>query len=78
VCFALQLKGLKRAEIEKQESAILKIVGLSHFENANIWELSGGMKQRVGFARALISHAAFIFLHVPFAALAAFTLENMQ
>ncbi|MGN8009604.1 taurine ABC transporter ATP-binding protein [Acinetobacter sp. 22301] len=78
VGFALQLKGLKRAEIEKQVSAILKIVGLSHVEKANIWELSGGMKQRVGIARALISHAPFILLDEPFAALDAFTRENMQ
>lgn len=74
----MQLKGLKRAEIEKQVSAILKIVGLSHVEKANIWELSGGMKQRVGIARALISHAPFILLDEPFAALDAFTRENMQ
>ncbi|MCG9273595.1 taurine ABC transporter ATP-binding protein [Acinetobacter baumannii] len=78
VGFALQLKGLKRAEIVKQVSAILKIVGLSHVEKANIWELSGGMKQRVGIARALISHAPFILLDEPFAALDAFTRENMQ
>ncbi|MDB9693823.1 ATP-binding cassette domain-containing protein [Acinetobacter nosocomialis] len=78
VGFALQLKGLKRAEIEAQVSAILKIVGLSHVEKANIWELSGGMKQRVGIARALISHAPFILLDEPFAALDAFTRENMQ
>ncbi|KQG43368.1 taurine transporter ATP-binding subunit [Acinetobacter pittii] len=78
VGFALQLKGLKRVEIEKQVSAILKIVGLSHVEKANIWELSGGMKQRVGIARALISHAPFILLDEPFAALDAFTRENMQ
>lgn len=78
VGFALQLKGLKRAEIEKQVSAILKILGLSHVEKANIWELSGGMKQRVGIARALISHAPFILLDEPFAALDAFTRENMQ
>jgi len=78
VGFALQLKGLKRADIEAQVSAILKIVGLSHVEKANIWELSGGMKQRVGIARALISHAPFILLDEPFAALDAFTRENMQ
>ncbi len=78
VGFALQLKGLKRADIEAQVSVVLKIVGLSHVEKANIWELSGGMKQRVGIARALISHAPFILLDEPFAALDAFTRENMQ
>ncbi|QHI09479.1 taurine ABC transporter ATP-binding protein [Acinetobacter haemolyticus] len=76
--FALQLKGLKAQDIQRQVDAILKIVGLSHVAQANIWELSGGMKQRVGIARALISHAAFILLDEPFAALDAFTRETMQ
>lgn len=76
--FALQLKGLKEQEIQQQVDAILEIVGLSHVAKANIWELSGGMKQRVGIARALISHAAFILLDEPFAALDAFTRETMQ
>lgn len=78
VGFALQLKGLKAHEIQQQVDTILKIVGLNHVAKANIWELSGGMKQRVGIARALISHAAFILLDEPFAALDAFTRETMQ
>jgi taurine transport system ATP-binding protein len=76
--FALQLKGLKEQHIHQQVESILKIVGLSHVAQANIWELSGGMKQRVGIARALISHAAFILLDEPFAALDAFIRETMQ
>ncbi|MGR0306117.1 taurine ABC transporter ATP-binding protein [Acinetobacter beijerinckii] len=76
--FALQLKDLKEQHIHQQVESILKIVGLSHVAQANIWELSGGMKQRVGIARALISHAVFILLDEPFAALDAFTRETMQ
>ena len=78
VAFSLKLKGLKSAEIKSQVTSILNTVGLSHVANANIWELSGGMKQRVGIARALISHAPFILLDEPFAALDAFTRESMQ
>jgi len=78
VGFALKLKGEKPTNIEQQVKHILKTVGLSHVEENNIWELSGGMKQRVGIARALISHAPYILLDEPFAALDAFTRENMQ
>lgn len=78
VAFSLKLKGLKEAEIKQQVDAILTTVGLAHVADANIWQLSGGMKQRVGIARALISHAPFILLDEPFAALDAFTRENMQ
>ncbi|MGE8571902.1 MAG: taurine ABC transporter ATP-binding protein [Acinetobacter amyesii] len=78
VAFSLKLKGLKSTDIKSQVASILNTVGLSYVANANIWELSGGMKQRVGIARALISHAPFILLDEPFAALDAFTRESMQ
>ena len=78
VGFSLKLKGLKSAEIHNQVALVLETVGLSHVAQSQIWELSGGMKQRVGIARALISDAPFILLDEPFAALDAFTRENMQ
>lgn len=78
VGFALKLKGLKADLIAQKVAEILATVGLSHVAESNIWELSGGMKQRVGIARALVSHAPFIFLDEPFAALDAFTRESMQ
>ena len=78
VAFSLKLRGVKASEIQNQVGQILNTVGLSHVAESNIWELSGGMKQRVGIARALISHAPFILLDEPFAALDAFTRENMQ
>jgi taurine transport system ATP-binding protein len=78
VGFALRLKGLKPDLIQQKVKEILATVSLSHVADANIWELSGGMKQRVGIARALVSHAPFIFLDEPFAALDAFTRESMQ
>lgn len=78
VGFSLKLKGLKAAQIKAEVDQILATVGLSHVAQTNIWELSGGMKQRVGIARALISHAPFILLDEPFAALDAFNRESMQ
>ncbi|AOA57868.1 taurine ABC transporter ATP-binding protein [Acinetobacter larvae] len=78
VAFALKLKGINAAQTQQHVDNILKIVGLSHVATANIWQLSGGMKQRVGIARALMSHANFILLDEPFAALDAFTRESMQ
>lgn len=78
VGFSLKLKALKAKEIKQRVDLILATVGLSHVAASNIWELSGGMKQRVGIARALISDAPFILLDEPFAALDAFTRENMQ
>ena len=78
VGFALELQGIKAKIIKQQVQQILDVVGLTHVAEANIWELSGGMKQRVGIARALISHASFILLDEPFAALDAFTRETMQ
>lgn len=78
IAFSLEIKKVPEALIASQVERILKIVGLSHAAQLNIWELSGGMKQRVGIARALISTAEFILLDEPFAALDAFTRENMQ
>ena len=78
VGFALKLKGLKPQQITEQVEHILQTVGLAHVAHANIWQLSGGMKQRVGIARAIVSHAPYILLDEPFAALDAFTRENMQ
>ena len=61
----------------EQAKALLATVGLSGFEDRFPWELSGGMQQRVSLCRALIHEPALLMLDEPFAALDAFTREEL-
>ena len=65
---------------ERQERALkaIDIVGLDGFENAYPKELSGGMKQRVGFARAFVLNPEVLFMDEPFSALDVLTAENLR
>jgi NitT/TauT family transport system ATP-binding protein len=69
-----------RAEKDKyraQGEALLKTVGLDGFGDRFPWELSGGMQQRVSLCRSLIHQPALLMLDEPFAALDAFTREEL-
>jgi NitT/TauT family transport system ATP-binding protein len=78
VQLGLEALGLPDSEIRKRALAAIDLIGLDGYESAFPRELSGGMRQRVGFARALVVHPNILLMDEPFSALDVLTAETLR
>jgi glycine betaine/proline transport system ATP-binding protein len=78
VAYPLEIQGVERASRNRRAEEKLELVGLSSWKNSFPAELSGGMQQRVGLARAFVTDAEVLLMDEPFSALDPIHRKNLQ
>lgn len=76
--YGLEIKGISKEERYKKAKEMIEMVGLGGYENEPITSLSGGMKQRVGIARALANDPEILLMDEPFSALDPLVKKDLQ